>query len=113
MSNKPIVKDNKFRSVLHGLLSNMYADDVTLIHVYNSSTPFGGYTIAWSYAFPGSRMVGVSVTYCDKEDSYDQEIGAILTLNRFYRGEIIQLPFGEMGSKDAINQKLIDMFNNF
>lgn len=60
---------------------------------------YNGFTLAYKGEVnPGknTRMVKVAVSYCSVNDEYSADIGTELVKQRMSRGELIQLPLGDM-----------------
>lgn len=70
-------------------------------------------TIAWVRAFPGAKMIAVSTSYYDQEESdkFRRKTGEYYALLRQtdHLHEFIQLPLGDLPD-DLIEEMLQDMF---
>ena len=76
------------------LLSDASRDGIGIVHIYDPEYPKGGLTIAFSKTteYKTGCMVTVAVNTCSQEDSFNKKIGILGALEKFYGGDVIQLP---------------------
>lgn len=87
-------------------------DSVYIVHNFDVSNPLGGQTFVWARdsEYKNSKMVSVSVSFCNEKDQFCRKIGAYNALERFYAGEHISLPIGDEDSA-VIVDRLRRIFN--
>ena len=75
------------------LLEDARKYGVGLVHI-RGSTNKGGLTVAFrkSTAHTSGTMVTLAVSTCSNKDSFNRKVGTELALERFFRGETIELP---------------------
>lgn len=68
--------------------------DVSIVHIFNEDTPYGGLTVAFQQVGPyqTGKMVQVAVQTCSEEDAFSRKLGTLGALQKFYDGETINLP---------------------
>lgn len=76
------------------LLADAKEQGVGIVHINPSWLNKGGITIAFKKCsqYKSGSMVDVAVATCSKLDTFSRKTGATLALEKFFAGEVIQLP---------------------
>lgn len=89
---------------------------VGIVHIKSDEGGWrkGGMTIAFkkSNHYPRGRMVEVAVAVCSPDDTFSRKVGTKLALEKFFSGEVIELPLLEFYSPQDINQAVKQAFYN-
>lgn len=95
-----------------GLLDAAKKDNVGIVHIYSTDCPNGGLTVAFrkSNEYSSGVMVDVAVQVCSKEDTFSKKIGVVGALNKFFEGEVIQLPLLTFYTPDMLNHAVKQAF---
>ena len=64
------------------------------------SQEYNGVTIAYAPVFPGSKMLKVATSFCASDDKFKKKIGKFHALDRFFSGELMQLPLGHKSDRE-------------
>lgn len=96
-------------------VEDMLANGVKLLYLIDPCTRKGGVTVAYreAGAFRNSRMVEVSVAYCNPRDFFSKKIGRSIALENFYNGASITLPLRDPSDDNSIVDNLKTMFGQF
>jgi len=105
MSKKSPLKNFNFDDY-HQMLEDVVQDQVHVVHVFDRDYPKGGFTVAWQRAasHKNSRMVNLSVAYCNPNDTFIRKIGFYNAVNNLYNGKYISLPIGDPNSEIIVNR---------
>lgn len=76
------------------LLQRAKDDGVGIVHIRNEYDPKGGMTVAFRKVTPfrSGSMVYVAVQTCSEDDTFSRAKGTTGALEKFYAGDVIQLP---------------------
>lgn len=75
------------------------------------NTRSGGVTIVYRKTenFKNTRMVEVSIAYCNPSDSFNKKLGLSIALQRWVDGQTVVVP-ARLGSDTNITYNLLHMF---
>lgn len=96
------------------LLQNSLDDGIHIVHNFDTNNPFGGQTFVWAREsqFKKSRMIRVSIAWCNPKDQFCKKIGTYNALFNWYeKGESILLPVGDEDSAVVV-RRLRQVFNH-
>ena len=95
------------------LLERAKDDGIGIVHIRSDyGDPKGGLTIAFRKVTPFTSgvMVYVAVQTCSREDTFSRAKGTTGALEKFYSGEVIQLPLLSRYCGAHINEAVKDSF---
>lgn len=77
----------------NALLTKAKQEGVGIVHLFDKTHPYGGYTVAFQRAskYTSGRMVRLAVANCSPEDVFNKRVGTTIALDNFFDGKTIEM----------------------
>lgn len=95
------------------LLADAKRNGVNLVHIFCTENTKGGLTIAFRKSRPNetsTNMVDVAIATCSFADTFSRKIGTHLALQKWFDGDLIQLPLSSGYADEDLNGRVKEAF---
>ena len=95
------------------LLADAKRNGVNIVHIFCTANTKGGLTVAFRKTRPNetsTNMVDVAVATCSFADTFSRKIGTHLALQKWFDGDLIQLPLSSGYADEDLNGRVKEAF---
>jgi hypothetical protein len=91
------------------LLADAKRNGVSIVHIFCTENTKGGLTIAFRKTRPNEQstnMVDVAIATCSFSDTFSRKIGTQIALQKWFDGDMIQLPLSSGHADEDLNGRV-------